>query len=294
MVSAHGSLVEEIALTVPPGRADMHPSLTVAYNSHNKNGMLGVGWYLKGLSSITRSNDYVINFDNNDKFKLDGEALFYNATDARYHTKSEKYLRIKAFNLNSEGSYWEVTDKGGIKYTYGATAQSHVNAVGKVQALFWALNKVEDPNGNYYEIQYNETGDGAFYPTKIIYTKHNSTPVTQHYMVVFDYVTRPDHTAKYVPTKVQMTKRLDGINIYAGSTATGTGGSLLRKYKFTYELSPVTNQSRLTQLQEFGSDGSSSLPAFRFEYNTIATDVASDQATVATSPPALPPMPATA
>ena len=55
-VNADGSAGYTYKLEVPAGRAGMQPELSLDYNSHSGDGILGVGWNLKGLSRITRCN----------------------------------------------------------------------------------------------------------------------------------------------------------------------------------------------------------------------------------------------
>jgi Salmonella virulence plasmid 65kDa B protein len=81
-VSASGQANYRMPLVVPPGRLGMEPSLAVGYDSSAGEGMLGVGFSLQGLSSITRcaanlaQDNYIapVEYDDTDHFCLDGGA----------------------------------------------------------------------------------------------------------------------------------------------------------------------------------------------------------------------------
>ena len=261
-VSNRGSLTYDIPIEIPKATMGMKPDLALVHDSHLKNGMMGVGWAIKGMSTIHRDMRYAVNFNSNDHYALDGNKLIYNSSAGRYHSEYEDYSRIQAFSLNTTSSYWLVTKKNGYKYYYGNSVDSHIDAVGKAgKALTWALRKVMDPNGNYFLISYSEdTANGDFYPTLITYTDNDTFGISGDNTVVFEYYDgRTDHHVKYMPTKVDMNRRLSAIYVRVA-------GVQLRKYVLTYAYSGNTGNSLLTKVQEFGKDNGS-LPAREFTWD---------------------------
>nr|VFK68281.1 MAG: virulence plasmid B protein [Candidatus Kentron sp. UNK]VFK73516.1 MAG: virulence plasmid B protein [Candidatus Kentron sp. UNK] len=65
-----------IPIEVPPGVAGMQPDLAITYNSNAGNGLLGVGFSLSGLSTITRCGQTIaqdgakagVYYDDRDRF----------------------------------------------------------------------------------------------------------------------------------------------------------------------------------------------------------------------------------
>jgi hypothetical protein len=53
-VDASGNAAAHLEIAVPPGPHGVQPRLALAYSSAEKNGLLGVGWTLQGVSAITR------------------------------------------------------------------------------------------------------------------------------------------------------------------------------------------------------------------------------------------------
>ena len=82
-VSPTGAAIYTIPIDLPPGIGGMTPQLNLVYNSQAGNGIMGLGWSLSGLSSISRVGTNIyhegfvdgVDFDSNDKLALDGNRL---------------------------------------------------------------------------------------------------------------------------------------------------------------------------------------------------------------------------
>lgn len=82
-VSPMGARTYSVPVEAYPGIGGMTPQISLAYNSMQGNGVVGVGWSIAGLSSIIRSNKTIhydgqtsgITNNSNDVFTLDGQRL---------------------------------------------------------------------------------------------------------------------------------------------------------------------------------------------------------------------------
>ena len=261
-VSPDGSFSYTYPIKLPPGTGGIQPNLALTYNSNSGNSICGLGWKLSGLPAITRDRTYDVNFDENDHYVYGGQRLIYSEVNGYFHTEKEGYLRIAAYDAteNRTGpiadiAYWVVTQKNGTKMYFGHKSDDHtedtdghIDAVGKDgKALLWALSKVVDVHGNYYTIDYHEESDGDYYPVKITYTKGNG--LSRFATVEFYYDdTRTDHCSKYVPTLMDLDKRLKWISIKFDNR-------LIRKYRIDYEEGTSTWRSRIIKIEEYGSEG---------------------------------------
>ena len=140
----------------PPGRLGIEPHLALSYNSGAGNGILGVGWSLQGLSTITRckrdlardGKNAAIQFDETDAFCLDGQRLIavaaagsdistapgkYGAAGTEYRIEEQGFARIISGSANDPSSvdgngplWFEVQLKDGRRLFYGTTANSRL------------------------------------------------------------------------------------------------------------------------------------------------------------------------
>lgn len=135
MVDNSGSANYTVPLRVPPGTAGIEPELSLNYRSGGRNGPLGVGWSLGGLSAITRipatlgSDGFVapVDFTVTDRFQMDGQRLVmvgdpeevgYGGPDTWYRTEVESFTAIKASGATGDAGpvSFEARTKSGRVY----------------------------------------------------------------------------------------------------------------------------------------------------------------------------------
>ncbi|WP_367898797.1 RHS repeat-associated core domain-containing protein [Leptospira sp. WS58.C1] len=256
-----GTLTSTVEIVLPPGTKGIIPNLSLSYASGGKNGILGVGWEIAGIYSISRDPSFGINFDGNDNYLSDqvGSLVDISGNKTKYHSRKESWIQFVPSGVCGTGPCsWTATDKDGITYSYGKTNDSRIEALGKNGSIrSWALNQVRDPFGNGYDITYIEDSvNGEYYPDEIKYQNRN---------IKFEYSdSRSDVYPSYsFGSLVKTSKRLDSIEIYADS-------SLLRNYQFEYSNGPTTGRSVLSSLKRSESNifGSESYDDLEFSYGS--------------------------
>ncbi len=286
-VSANGAATYSVAINVPPGTAGIAPKLSLEYDSHDGNGLLGVGWSLVGLPSIGRCAQTIaqdgtrgsVKYDANDRFCLDGERLVaisgaYGADGTEYRTEVESLTRVISRSAAGTGPAWfEVRTKSGHRMEFGNTPDSRILAQGKTSAGLWAVNKVSDTKGNAYIVSYvNDLANGQAYPTRIDYSANSASGVAPYNSVRFAYdTTRPDKTPTYRAGSLQKrTVRLASVQTYAGS-------ALVSDYRLAYQVSTSTGRSQLASVELCNGTGAC-LPAttFTWQQGTDAYSVVSN------------------
>ena len=233
-----GNATYNIPVDLPPGTAGLKPDVSIVYNSFSGDGLMGKGFSLSAISSITRVNTTVfhsgyisdIEFDDTDKYMLDGNRLMYDGTTRQYRTEMNPYSQIKIFSPNTSSAHFEVRTKDGLIMEYGNTTDSRLCAQSPHtdQVAFWMLNKVRDRVGNYYTYTYDkDEANGEIRLKQIDYT--GSTSSMPYCSVKFVYTNRNyDVNLNYIQgSKFKESKLLSEIGIYYGT-------SLYRKYSMTY------------------------------------------------------------
>lgn len=286
-VSPGGAATYSIPISLSPGTAGLEPDLSLIYSNHGANGHLGVGWSVSGLSVIslcgtTLDQDSIIDgvdLDNNDRFCLDGERLIlvsgtYGSPNSEYRTEHETFSKITLLNTApGAGTWFEVKTKSGLTMQYGFTNDSRIEAeTGQPNVVFWAVNKVEDTMGNYYNVVYGEeTSHLEFYPEYIEYTGNSAEGVTPYNLVDFIYT---DNRLDQIPTyfagvEARTTKLLNTIR-------TEHNTNLVREYRLEYQQGAVTSKYHLTKITECGTDNTTCFEPTTFEWDSLTDNFESE------------------
>lgn len=282
-ITPAGQVSYEMPIDVPQGTGAMSPQLSIVYNSLSKDGLLGSGFDLLGLSMVNRTPSNVhtdglpgyVNFTSRDKFMLDGQRLIYlkqvNSSTYEYRTENNNYSKIIASGTDiANPSTFTVYAKSGLIYEYGSNT-SQLKSTSSTSVLFWLLRKVSDTKGNYYTISYDrDDANGEYWPIRMDYTGNDKTTpkLVPYASVRFEYTSNLYPAVSYIyGMKVKRSKILSRINIYSGETR-------LKYYQMSYQT--VNNKRQLINVTEYASDGSKLNPTKFNWYNSsnfITTNV---------------------
>jgi RHS repeat-associated protein len=272
-------------IDVPPGRHGLQPQLAVQYNSSGSNGWMGLGWDLP-MQAVTIDTRFgVPRYEaglETETYMLAGEMLTPVAhrgelvgrtPDKVFHARIEgQFKRIIRRGSNPSNYSWEVTDKNGVKYLYGATdpaTETLADAAGN--RFLWALCEIRDPNGNFVKFRYTRVDDpgilGGSVPGRNIYlsrvTYTGSGTTEGQYAVSFmrdRELTEPRRPDVQIDAKggfkrvtADLLRRIDVT----------FANALVRRYEFRYNENPygdnrpgtAFNKTLLTSVSQFGADG---------------------------------------
>lgn len=249
-LSPKGSATYTIPLTIQKGMSDFKPELSLFYDSNAENGIMGLGWSIKGMHTITKVNKCQ-HFDGTNQGKayaLDGMRMILGIgvdgqIGAMYKTEHDKgdIISITAMQ-NGAPATFKVKASDGSIYIYGSSTGRYINGDNSM----WALDYAQDALGNYISYTYDQ--NGGLYPTSITYGRNIHGTAGVNCVISFTY----DSSTPKRLTKIEC--RYNG-NIY-------------RSYTFSYSESPL----RLTSLTEGGRSTYTFAPTtFSWAQNRIAS-----------------------
>ena len=190
-VDESGAATYSIPFSMAPGRAGVAPVVGLSYSSNNTfGGVVGVGWSISGLSSISRcpqtpihddGNIRNVRYDAEDKFCIDGQRLLlytgtYGADLSTYKTEIDTFSTIEAKGQGDAGGpkYFVVRTKSGETHYYGDPGavdsvyeggDAFIEPGGYTEgsiAQTWAIKAIEDVKGNYIRFNYTNNHSDEF------------------------------------------------------------------------------------------------------------------------------------
>ena len=190
-------------IEIPPGRLGMQPQLGIHYSSSGGNGWMGIGWDLS-VPSITIDTRWGVprysETQETETYLLNGEML----TPVAHRGEMKPRSAEKVFLTRVEGQFrkivrhgdhpnnywWEVTDKNGTRFLYGADPvtrqrnEASTLADGKGNGFLWVLREMRDTHDNFVRYHYTRVEDTGvvggsvpgfnLYLKKITYTGHGT------------------------------------------------------------------------------------------------------------------------
>ncbi|MDR0237798.1 polymorphic toxin type 47 domain-containing protein [Acinetobacter sp.] len=283
-VSSQGVLSYGIPVSIPTSLNGFVPKLALNYNGQSSDGVMGIGWSISGLSTISRcqSGDTepsrnmtiaeIVNYEaskfNGGKqafelsnFCLDGKKLILtdsgsNNSQAEFHVENDEFSRV-TLKLYQNGTIEKfiVTQKNGTIQEYAKSLKineknnsgQYINKVvnGKELIYLWALTSSSDVNGNYWNVEYlDQNKSDGLYPKTIKYTGNQNGALPLN-AIDFEYIDRNQSEKK--------------ISFYEGTTTIidkklsklkiSVNNRIKNEYKFQYEDVGVTNKDEISELR---------------------------------------------
>lgn len=270
----------QYAFEMPPARNGMTPSLGIQYSSEGGSGWLGEGWNMP-VPSITldtrwgvprydtekETETYLLSgamlstMDDNGTMGVAhrGEKMSRKADRQFYTRQGGDFARIIRKGNSPTEYYWEVTDKQGVKYTYGGEGAvlkgTITDATGATREVIseWKLARVEETHGDYIEYVYETTDEDVRggLKAKAIYLKEvhaGNAGQEPHTVVVFE-----GNKVKQLKSNNARYGFLTSSNRLLEKVTVNFLGEELRSYAFTYKDGAFFKEV-LESVRQFDSD----------------------------------------
>lgn len=264
-VSPAGAAAYSIPVAIPPGTNGVMPSVSLEYNSLSGAGIAGMGWSLSGLSVIARvpQNMYFdglvrpVQLNADDRFALDGQRMLikagtYGGNGSVYGTEAESFAAVTIKDmLGSSPKWFEVVSKDGIRMQYGNTSDSRFMNEDNTSVIFWMLNRMVYPDGNYIEYEYSAS-EREPRIERILYTGNAEAGLSPFNEISFEYKVRQsssfsDIRTVYIGGAALVSRFLLDKIVVKGE------GNITRSYQLAYGNDGVN--SYLNSVQESSGEG---------------------------------------
>lgn len=275
---ANGAASYVVPIEVPAGTNGVVPSLSIIYSSQANRGNMGTGWGISGLSSITRGLKTIyydgaaapVELSSNDKFLLDGMRLIatqgnYGASGSQYSKETTDFSRTTSYNSIGSGPEWfKHETKEGLILEFGKTADSRFMNLSNTEVIYWALNKMSWPDGNYIEYKY-ETVGREHRIKEINYTGNTNASLAPYNKIAFVYA-----QSAFTRKTFEAGQDVSSSHLLERIVITAENDLAFKSYLFKYGHDDINEF--LVEIVEEGSDGSQ-LNSTKLEYGQYANTV---------------------
>lgn len=281
-ISNTGQASYTLPIAMPPSINNVGPVINLVYVSGQNSGIVGQGWNINTISSITRMstrNDIEgyrdgVDFDADDKLSIDGQRLLlktgtYWSDGSTYETEVQSNIKIELKGVGSDIFFIVTATDGSITW-YGQTFSG--DSVKTKDHTSFYIKRYRDINGN--EINYNYTGFGSLgaenrtclYISSIEFSKNINSNPTPLNSIDFFYKTSKRYEVQYINGEgVIKSQILDKIEVK-------TNNLLFKKYQISHILDTQLGYERVSQIQEFNGAGEVANPVV-FEYKSTLDNV---------------------
>ncbi len=279
--SMYGGATYYIPIDIPQGVQGMQPSLGIVYNSQSGNGLLGYGWNISGISTISRVGSTLYHngimtaadFSEYDCFMLDGQRLIFvegSGNSYEYKTENDEFSKIIFTKENGYFSKCEVRLENGNILKYGYTNDSKLMDSDGDNVIKWSVSSIEDRNGNTISYVYETSGANSdIYIKQIEYTSNTLAGLTAQYLIEFTYNNRFDDYHYYIAgNKVKSDRILSRIEV-------SRPGRPIASYDFSYDGNTNRMYNLLTEITY--SRGSKQLDPILIQWNTDNNDIQNNE-----------------
>lgn len=255
-VNELGAATYSIPIFAVPGVAGVTPQVSLDYSStQSSNGLVGVGWSIGGISTITRCPQTIaqdgqtrgVTLTEDDRFCYNGQRLvpdevgIYGSVGMTYRTEIDSNVVVTSVGGTlGHPDYFQVEAKDGSTTELGNTDDSKIKVGENNFTHSWVISRFEDNVGN--PIVYSYLSEGGHRVSTIEYAFSNGVALSS---LEFDYdATRQDSSNRYVfGYREPINFRLGRIDVY--------NPSVVRSYHLEYLPTSLTNPvSRLEKLWE--------------------------------------------
>lgn len=297
-VNGLGAAEYNLSIEVPEC-GDVTPNIGVGYNSQSGNGLVGYGFNITGLNSITRGSCdffhdysvYGVKYNEKDAFFLGGKRLILQlgpsgGDGSHYSPEGDPYTQVVLHgSAGSTGCWFSVNTADGKCFEYGNSADSRLTFTDRKNVSHeaaWYVSKISDAHDDYAEYHYTTTNYNVR-PISISYGKNSVKSRGIEYKVSFSYTSL---SGAYVKP-FAIGDREGKMDVCLNSISVQASSNILRKYTFSYNnsLDGTTDKYyRLIQIDEQNGNGESLSP-IKIAWNYLpSTKIVDKKLDVVTDP----------